>query len=76
MKTPVPNVLAARYASDAMVEIWSAERKIVLERRLWIAVRFSLRSVVENVTLADLAAGKLPAKIDRMAEDPEAWETR
>jgi len=34
----IPNVLAARYASPAMVELWSAEHKIVLERRLWIAV--------------------------------------
>jgi len=35
---PMPNVLSARYASDAMNEIWSPERKIVHERRLWIAV--------------------------------------
>ena len=34
----IPNVLAARYASPAMVDLWSAEHKIVLERRLWIAV--------------------------------------
>jgi adenylosuccinate lyase len=34
----IPNVLAQRYASAAMVELWSAEHKIVLERRLWIAV--------------------------------------
>ncbi|GAA4701977.1 adenylosuccinate lyase [Pseudonocardia yuanmonensis] len=34
----VPNVLAARYASPELVEIWSPEYKIVLERRLWIAV--------------------------------------
>jgi len=34
----LPNVLSARYASDAMNEIWSPERKIVHERRLWIAV--------------------------------------
>jgi adenylosuccinate lyase len=34
----IPNVLATRYASPAMVELWSAEHKIVLERRLWIAV--------------------------------------
>ncbi len=38
MKAAVPNVLASRYASGAMVEIWSAEHKIVLERRLWLAV--------------------------------------
>ena len=36
--TPVPNVLAGRYASAEMTELWSAEHKIVLERRLWIAV--------------------------------------
>ena len=34
----IPNVLAARYASDEMVDIWSPEAKVVLERRLWIAV--------------------------------------
>ena len=44
--------------------------------RVWIAVRASLRNVVEHVTLADVAAGKLPAGIDRLAEDPEAWVTR
>ncbi|MGO4957412.1 adenylosuccinate lyase [Luteococcus sp. Sow4_B9] len=34
----VPNVLANRYASPAMREIWSPEAKIVMERKLWIAV--------------------------------------
>jgi adenylosuccinate lyase len=34
----IPNVLAARYASDEMVAIWSPEAKIVAERRLWLAV--------------------------------------
>ena len=33
-----PNVLATRYASPEMVAIWSATNKVVLERRLWIAV--------------------------------------
>ncbi|MGB4324729.1 MAG: adenylosuccinate lyase [Candidatus Nanopelagicales bacterium] len=32
------NVLAARYASGAMVDIWSPEAKIRMERQLWIAV--------------------------------------
>ena len=32
------NVLATRYASGEMAAIWSAEHKIVLERRLWLAV--------------------------------------
>jgi adenylosuccinate lyase len=34
----VPNVLATRYAAADLVEIWSPEHKVVLERRLWIAV--------------------------------------
>ncbi|CAN5126300.1 hypothetical protein BH09ACT12_BH09ACT12_23450 [soil metagenome] len=34
----VPNVLATRYAGADLVEIWSPEHKIVLERQLWIAV--------------------------------------
>ncbi|MEX0835319.1 MAG: adenylosuccinate lyase [Nitriliruptor sp.] len=34
----IPNVLASRYASDAMTAIWSPEGKVVLERQLWIAV--------------------------------------
>lgn len=33
-----PNVLASRYASPEVARIWSPEHKIVLERRLWIAV--------------------------------------
>lgn len=44
--------------------------------RVWIAVRKNLRSVMENVTLADVASGELPVKIERLAKDPEAWVTR
>ena len=44
--------------------------------RLWVAVRASLRTVLENVTLADLAEGKLPARVDKLADDPEAWVRR
>lgn len=44
--------------------------------RVWIAVRASLRGVAEHVTLADIAGGTLPASIDRLADDPEAWVTR
>ena len=44
--------------------------------RVWIAVRANLRKVVENVTVADIASGKLPQAIDKLAEDPEAWVTR
>lgn len=34
----LPNVLASRYASDAMCAIWAPEAKVVAERRLWLAV--------------------------------------
>jgi len=44
--------------------------------QVWIAVRASLRGVVEHVTLADVAAGRLPGEIERLASDPEAWVTR
>jgi Rrf2 family protein len=44
--------------------------------RVWIAVRVNLRRVVEQVTIADIAAGRLPADIDQLTEDPGAWVTR
>ena len=34
----IGNVLANRYASAAMRDIWGAESKIIAERRLWLAV--------------------------------------
>jgi Rrf2 family protein len=43
-------------------------------QQVWIAVRANLRSVLETVTLADVAAGKLPARIVAVTDDPEAWQ--
>jgi Rrf2 family protein len=40
---------------------------------LWVAVRASLRSVLETVTLADLAAGKLPREVAAMTKPRAAW---
>ena len=34
----IDNVLASRYASPSMVDLWAPESKIRLERQLWIAV--------------------------------------
>ncbi|HTR32682.1 MAG TPA: Rrf2 family transcriptional regulator [Gaiellaceae bacterium] len=42
-------------------------------RDVWIAVRASLRSVLERVTLADLVAGELPQNVRALADDPDAW---
>ncbi len=38
MKPAIPNVLAGRYASTDMARLWSPAYKVVLERRLWLAV--------------------------------------
>jgi Rrf2 family protein len=42
-------------------------------RDVWIAVRASLRGVLERVTLADLARGELPEHVRALAADPDAW---
>ena len=44
-------------------------------RDVWVAVRASLRKVLERVTLADLAGGELPAHIGKLTADPDAWVT-
>jgi adenylosuccinate lyase len=38
MLDDIPNILASRYASHPMREVWSPTRKVLLERRFWIAV--------------------------------------
>jgi Rrf2 family protein len=45
-------------------------------RDVWVAVRAGLRSVLENVTLADVAEDNLPWRIDAILNDPEAWIKR
>ena len=42
-------------------------------RDVWIAVRANLRAVLESVTLADLADGRLPKPVTKLTQDPEAW---
>jgi Rrf2 family protein len=43
---------------------------------VWIAVRVSLRQVLESVTLADIAAGELPEIIRERGREPGAWDRR
>jgi Rrf2 family protein len=43
---------------------------------LWVAVRASLRRVLDEVTLAQLLNGKLPAHVRRLVEEPDAWLPR
>src|ERR1051325_11589205 len=39
-------------------------------QEVWIAVRASLRTVLEHVTLADLVAGRLPSEAKVLAAEP------
>lgn len=45
-------------------------------RDVWVAVRAALRSVLENVTLAEVVGGELPWRIEAVLHDPEAWLKR
>lgn len=42
-------------------------------REVWVAVRASLRSVLEEVTLANLVAGDLPPVVEELISQPDAW---
>ncbi len=82
----IPNVLAGRYASAAMTGVWSPEAKIVMERRLWLAVasaQVSLgldipeaaiddyRRVLEEVDLPSIAERERVTKHDVKARIEE-----
>lgn len=86
VKPDIPNVIAARYSSDAMARLWSAEHKVVLERRLWVAVLQAQRqlgmtighdvidayeSVVNDVDLASIAARERVTRHDVKARIEE-----
>jgi Rrf2 family protein len=43
---------------------------------VWIALRANLRKVLEHVTVAEVAAGKLPADVMALTRQDEAWHTR
>ena len=45
-------------------------------QEVWIAVRASLRQVVEQVTLADLVSGELPPVVEHLTGSPDAWVAR
>ncbi len=44
-------------------------------RDVWVAVRASLRSVLEEVTLADLVSGNLPPVVEELTSQPDAWQS-
>jgi adenylosuccinate lyase len=56
VKKQIANVLANRYASAELVDLWSAETKIILERQLWIAVLKAQRDLGVDVPAEAIAA--------------------
>ncbi|MBO0714445.1 MAG: Rrf2 family transcriptional regulator [Acidimicrobiales bacterium] len=45
-------------------------------QELWVALRASIRRVLEGVTIAQLAQGRLPRELSRLLSDPDAWLPR
>ena len=43
---------------------------------VWVAVRASLRQVLDETSLADVLSGELPPHVRAMAASPDAWENR
>ena len=64
---PLASVRGAR--SEELAYVGSAEPL----REVWIAVRASLRNVLESVTLADVASRELPTAVTVLAAEPDAW---
>jgi len=40
-----------------------------------VAVRASLRNVLEQVTIADIVSGELPASVRSLTKNPDAWQS-
>jgi Rrf2 family protein len=43
---------------------------------VWVAVRASLRTVLDDLTLAEVVEGRLPQTVQRLTEPPDAWLRR
>jgi adenylosuccinate lyase len=73
----IPNVLAARYASQDMQRLWSPENKVVLERRLWVAVLEAQKELGVSVPDAALAAYRsVLERVDLASIDRRETRTR
>ena len=63
----IPNVLAARYASREMRDIWSPTAKVVMERELWLAVLRAQQQL--GVDVSDDVIDAYEAVIDKVDLD-------
>jgi Rrf2 family protein len=44
--------------------------------RVWVAVRSAVRSVVDEVSLAEVVTGDLPETVEQLTTAPDAWQPR
>ena len=58
MTTDIPNVLAQRYASPAMRNLWSATGKVIMEREFWIAVMKAQRELGIKINQSEIKASE------------------
>ena len=49
------------------------EPPVVALQEVWIAVRATIRDVLERVTLADVVAGKIPRHVAALTRSDDAW---
>lgn len=45
-------------------------------RETWVALRATMRSVLEGVSVADLASGQLPDHVKALVADQDSWQAR
>ena len=77
MKTVLPNVLASRYASEAMVDLWSPQRKVKLEREFWLAVMEAQRDLGVEIPDESIEAyRRVVGKVDLQSIDDRERVTR
>jgi Rrf2 family protein len=43
-------------------------------KHVWVALRSNIRAILEHVTLAELAASRLPPAVKKAAGNPENWK--
>ena len=86
LKVPAATVTIAdviRYVEGPLAEVRGEPPEEVQYRGaatalqdVWIATRATLRSVLEVVTIADVAGGHLPEAVRRLSADPDARARR
>jgi Rrf2 family protein len=67
---PLANV---RGVSPDLLEYEGSSERL---RDVWVALRSSVRGVLEHVTLADVAKGELPPRIGELTQTADAWVRR